>query len=163
MTDTFIGHCELVYKALAERSTIRTNPVTDEPELAFVGAIVPVYKSLNLSQSYYSPIFKTLEDVGAILKVQTGGRGVDTVMLLRGLPDEWPEGLGWKGSRSNPLTEDSRYGRLLELVQEIEKGTIKGIDVILALTELESRVVALESKVQKMEAHSNGNKQKQVK
>jgi hypothetical protein len=154
MTDVFVQHCITVYEALDDRATLKHNPETDTEEKVFVGAVVQVYKSLGISQTYYSPIFRTLEDVGAILRMQKGARGQDTVIVLRGLPDEWPVGLGWKGSRSEPLTEDSRYGRLLEVTQELQEGSINGINVILALTEIETRVGALESKIQKMEAAS---------
>jgi hypothetical protein len=153
MTPTFISHCISVYSALEERAIIKRLPDNSEA-LVFQGAISPVYQSLGISQTYYGPIFQTLEDVGSILKLQRGGRGQDTVITLRGLPTDWPEDLGWKGgslTHAKPLTEDSRYGKILQEVQEIAEGTIGGINVPLALMELEGRVVALESKVQRQE------------
>jgi len=150
MTSTFITHCTSVYNALDERAIIK--PMSDgTEERVFQGAVSPVYKSLGFSQTYYGPIFQTLEDVGSILKLQRGGRGLDTVIALRGLPDVWPEDLGWKGqvlTHAQPLTEDSRYGKILREVQEIQQGTISGINVLTALVELEQRVLALE-KVQR--------------
>ncbi len=152
MTEVFTQHCIRMYKALDERATTRTDD-DGSPERVFIGAVSPIYKSLKISQTYYGPIFQCLEDVGAILKVQQGARGIDTVILLRGLPNVWPEGLGWKGDRSVPLTEDSRYARILLEVQEM-KGSIGGINVVLALQELEQRVVALERQLLKMEGKS---------
>ena len=156
MTPTFINHCETVYRALEERSTLQRLKDGDDVEkeyLTFIGAVTPVYQSLGISQAYYGPIFQTLEDVGAILKMQQGARNIDTIIVLRGLPEvgSWPEGLGWKGKNSDPLTENSRYATLLGEIQEIAEGTIGGINVITALAELEQRIVALESKVSRQE------------
>jgi hypothetical protein len=109
-----------------------------------------VYQSLGISQAYYGPIFETLEDVGSIQKLQRGARGVDTVIVLLGLPEVWPEGLGWKGARENPLTEDSRYGKVLHDVQEIQSGQIGGINVLTALVELDDRLTKLEAMVLKL-------------
>lgn len=153
MTETFNTHCARVYKALDERATYRDNEGVKER--VFVGAVTPVYKLLNISQAYYGPIFKTLEDVGAILKVQTGARGIDTIIVLRGLPEAWPTGLGWDGSKSRPLTEDSRYGRILRDVQEMQDGKIGGVNVLLALSELEQRIIVLE-KALRTEVSPNG-------
>ena len=147
MTPTFITHCISVYNALDERAIIKPLPDGTEGRV-FQGAVSPIYKSLGISQTYYGPIFQTLEDIGSILKLQRGVRGIDTVIALRGLPTDWPEDLGWKGGRSEPLTEDSRYGKILREVQEIGEGTIGGINVLMALAELEQRVIALE-KVQR--------------
>ena len=150
MTNTFITHCEALYKALEERATIQYTE-SEGNVLVFSGAISVVFRSTGISQSYYGPIFQTLEDVGAILKIQRGAAGVDTVIVLRGLPEVWPEDLGWRGKNSDPLTEDSRYARILVQLQEIEQGNINGISILTALIELEERVVALESKVQRQE------------
>jgi len=150
MTSTFITHCISLYNALDERAIIKPLP-DDTEERVFQGAIGTVYRSLGISQTYYGPIFQTLEDVGSILKLQRGGRNQDTVILLRGLPTDWPEDLGWKGeslTHAKPLTEDSRYAKILREVQEIGEGTIGGINVLMALAELEQRVIALE-KVQR--------------
>ena len=159
MTTTFISHCETVYRALEERATIqllKDGEGVEKQYLTFIGAVTPVFQSLSISQSYYGPIFQTLEDVGAILKMQQGTRGVDSIIVLRGLPEVWPEGLGWKGSRSNPLTSDSRYARLLVEVQEIAEGNIGGINVPLALMELEQRIAALEGKVSRTSTVKKG-------
>jgi len=150
MTPTFIDHCESVYNALAERATVQHSASINADVLVFTGAVSPIYRALGISQTYYGPIFQTLEDVGSILKVQRGTRGIDTIIALRGLPEVWPEDLGWKGSRSEPLTEDSRYAKILREVQEIQQGSINGIDILTALVELEQRVVALENKVERL-------------
>ena len=150
MTLTFIDHCESVYNALAERSTPQHVESVGDNVLVFTGAVSPIYRSLGISQTYYGPIFKTLEDVGSLVKVQRGTRSVDTIIALRGLPEVWPEDLGWKGSRSEPLTEDSRYAKILREVQEIQQGSINGMNILTALVELEQRVVALENKVERL-------------
>lgn len=144
MTATFVSHCEIVYNALLDRSTI--NKETDE--MVFTGAISQVYGSLGISQSYYGPIFDTLEEVGAILKLQRGGRGVDSVLVLRGLPKVWPEGLGWRGRNANPLTSDTRYDTLSLDLQRV-KESIGDLNVIRVLMDFETRLSTLEATARK--------------
>lgn len=148
MTDTFKQHCETVYKALKERATVR--PTSDGTnELVFTGAVSEVYQSLNISQTYYGPIFETLEDIGAILRIQRGGRGIDSVMVIRELPEVWPKGLGWKGRNSRPLTDDSRYATLLLDVQRLQE-SIGGLNVLNAMMDFENRLQRLEAELVKM-------------
>lgn len=137
MTDTFIQHCETVYRALTERATVK------DGQLVFVGKLTDAFKSTGLSMTYYGPVFKTLEDTGAILKIQQGGRNLDSILCLQGIPSEWPEGLGWKGKNSKPLTDESRYGTLLLEVEEI-KQSLGGINIVSVLLDFEQRLKALE-------------------
>ena len=146
MTTTFVEHCVTVYKALEERSTIKVVASEPDPVRVFSGRVSEAYNACNISQTYYGPIFKTLEDTGALLKIQRGGRGIDSVFVLRGLPDVWPNGLGWRGKNSEPLTEDSRYGTILLEVESI-KDSIGGINVVTALSDFEQRLVKLEALV----------------
>lgn len=138
MTSTFINHCETVYNALDERAVIKEN------EKVFSGAVAQVYSMLGISQSYYGPIFQTLEDVGAVLKLQRGGRGVDTVFVLRGLPEVWPEGLGWNGRNNKPLTSSTKYDTLLLDVRRIQE-QIGTLDLVGLLVNLEQRLSRIEA------------------
>lgn len=149
MTTTFIGHCETVYRALDERATIKIIGEPPEEAKVFVGKVVEVFRSLGISQTYYGPVFKTLEEVGAILRIQQGGRNVDTVIQIKQLPTVWPENLGWKGRtvEDQPLTDDSTFAMLLSDVQALKDST-GGLNVVLALAELEQRIEALETHVQ---------------
>lgn len=127
---SMLDHCEAVYRALEERATIK------DDELVFAGGITEVYTSLGISHSYYSKVFQRLEDAGAILKLQRGGRGVDTVIVLRGLPESWPEPLR--------LTNGTRSDTVLREVQEI-KESIGGLNIKEALLDLETRLSKLEA------------------
>lgn len=152
MTETFRQHCETVYKALRDRASLRTTP-EGEQEMVFTGAVSEVYHSLGISQTYYGPIFDTLEDVGAILRVQRGGRGIDSVLVLREMPKVWPEGMGWKGRNSKPLTDDSRYATILLDVQRLQE-SIGGLNVLSAMMDFENRLRKLEAEVVKMKGQS---------
>lgn len=148
MTDTFRQHCETVYNALKDRATLKPTPEGTQ-ELVFTGAVSEVYQSLGISQTYYGPIFDTLEDLGAILRIQRGGRGIDTVLVVRELPMIWPEGLGWKGRNSKPLTDDTRYATILLDVQRLQD-SIGNLNVLDAMMDFETRLAKLEAIVVKM-------------
>jgi len=147
MTDTFVTHCITFYEALEERATLKPLPSGGEA-LVFIGHITPVWNATGISQAYYTPVMNALERVGAVLRIQRGGRSVDTVISLEGLPDEWPDDLGWRGSKA----EDPDYAIIMENLRKINEGTIGGINVITALLEMEERLTALEGKLLKTEA-----------
>lgn len=147
MTDTFIQHCETFYNALNE---VSTNIETDNGVVRrFAGKVTEVWKSTGLAQTYYTPVTKALERHSAILRVQTGGRNVDTVFILNGLPDEWDVD-GWKGQSStftkSDLTFHDKVDKLVTRLEAVEK-SLGGLNVLTALEEQENRIKALEAQI----------------
>jgi hypothetical protein len=140
MTETFVNHCIHMFNALDERAI---NKKLESGELArvFAGSYTDVWKSTKIPQTYYTPIRRSLEKHRAIQIIQKGTKNTDTVLVLFGLPDAW-EVDGWRDSTD--LTNSSRYATLSSDVQELKK-SLGGINVIMALQELERRLVKLEN------------------
>lgn len=141
MTDTFIQHCITVYNALDDRARIQNLKSGDKARV-FAGSYTEAFASTGLSRTYYTSTRKALEKHNAFLVLQRGGRNADTVIVLRGLPENW-EIDGWNDGR---LTKPTEYATLEADVQEIQK-LLGGINVTKALAEFEKRVVALETQV----------------
>jgi hypothetical protein len=157
MTETFINHCAKMYQALHERA-VDKELSSGQTARVFTGSYTDAWKSTGISQTYYSPIRKWLEKNKAILVLQTGGRSVDTVIVLQGLPDT-PEADGWLGNKG--LTESTNYARLAESVAEIKK-SLGGLNIVEILAEFETRVKSLEEQIQ-MFSPRNTNKPKEKK
>lgn len=146
MSETFIGHCVKFYEAL---NAVSIDHSLDDGEVVrrFAGKVTEVYVSTGIAQTYYSPIIKQLEKMGAIHKVQRGGRNADTVYVLNGLPDMldpvW-EGVSANNSGLKTLTSTHSYAKLAEQVRELDN-LLGGINVLEALEELDSRLKTVEA------------------
>ena len=145
MTDTFVQHCITVYNALDEVATTKVT-ISGEEARIFTGKITEIFKATKIARTYYSPILKSLERHGALLKLQRGGRNQDTVYALQGLPSEWDVD-GWNDSTG--LTKVSTYAMLTAEVESL-KSQLGGFNVVEALAEVEKRLVALEEKANKV-------------
>lgn len=149
MTETFVNHCITVYNALDDRAKIHDLKSGDKARV-FAGSYTEVFKATGLSRTYYTSTRRALEKHNAILIIQKGSRGADTVIALRGLPENW-EIDGWNDGR---LTKPPEYDRLRIEVQEqladIKKDT-GGINVAAALMQFESRVEKLEKQVAELQ------------
>lgn len=144
MTDTFIQHCIELYNALDDRAQIKELESGGQARV-FSGSYTDVFHSTGLSRTYYTSTRKALEKNNAILILQKGSRGADTVVVLRGLPETW-DIEGWNDGSGKVLTNAPDYATLRSDVDEIKK-LLGGINVASALLEFQSRVEALEAQI----------------
>ena len=147
MTDTFIQHCITVYESL-QASSITKKLESGENAQVFVGKYAELWTTTGVSRTYYSSVKKCLEKHNAIVVIQRGGRDIDTVIVLRGLPEVWDVD-GWRDGEG--LTTATRYATLSSDVQEIKK-SLGGLNVVKVLSEFEKRVIESEKKIVKLEA-----------
>ena len=148
MTDTFIQHCIELYTALDDRGKIHELP-SGEKARVFAGNYTEAFQATGLSRTYYTSTRKALEKHNAILILQRGGRGVDTVIVLQGLPETW-DVEGWNDGIGKPLTNARDYATLCSDVDEL-KENIGGINVLAALAEFEKRTIELETQVAELQ------------
>jgi hypothetical protein len=109
----------------------------------YEGKVTYLYHSLGISQTYYGSIFKGLQQVGSITKVNRGGRGTaPTAYVLHRKPalDEW------KKLATKPLTRPRDFAILSQQVQDLAQ-QIGGINIGEALVHLEQRLERVEEKV----------------
>ena len=142
MTETFINHCISMYNSLDERA-IAKKLDSGESAKVFAGSYYACWRSTKISQTYYSPVRKALERHGSILILQRGGRQVDTVIVLQGLPDEWDVN-GWRDK--SDLTATTNYAKLASALREVEK-SIGGMNVVKALDSIAKRLDKIESQI----------------
>lgn len=157
MTDTFIQHCISVYQALDDRGKIHELP-TGEKARVFAGNYTEAFQATGLSRTYYTSTRRALEKHNAILVLQKGARNVDTVIVLRGLPETW-DIEGWNDSTGKPLTSAPDYAMLRSDVDEL-KASIGGINLTSALMEFEERVKTLETQVAELQNKSETKRRK---
>jgi hypothetical protein len=157
MTDTFIQHCITLYQALDDRAKILELP-SGEKARVFAGNYTEVYQATALSRTYYSSTRKALEKHDAILILQRGARGADTVIVLKGLPESW-DVEGWNDGSGKSLTNGRDYATLCSDVDTL-KDSLGGINVVAALTEFEKRVKALEVQIEEMSKPKRNTKEK---
>ena len=144
MTETFIQHCITMYTALDDRAEIKTLESGGQARV-FVGSYTEAFQATGLSRTYYTSTRRALEKNNAILIIQKGSRGADTVIVLQGIPETW-DIEGWNDGQGKSLTNPPEYATLRADVDEIKK-LVGGINVASALLEFQSRVEALEAEI----------------
>lgn len=159
MTDTFIQHCISLYTAIDDRAQIQELQ-SGQKARVFAGNYTEVYESTGLSRTYYTSTRRALEKHNAILILQRGGRGTDTVIVLQGLPETW-DIEGWNDGSGKGLTNPPDYATLRSDVDELKKQT-GGINVVAVLAEMEKRTITLEAQVAELQEKLQNGKPKRV-
>jgi hypothetical protein len=141
-----------LYMAMLMESTKEELPQPERGELAteaetrevrvYRGRITETYKSLGISQSYYTRVRDVLTESGSIEYLQQGARGVETVIVLHHAP---PEDFTFKRLTAPP-TPDKLAVRLNEL--EAWRDTLGNLNLQEALRNIEYRLSQLEEKSQ---------------
>ena len=128
-----VRHCATIYATLLAQA---------RKEGEFViwrGKITKMYAETGVPQSYYSAVFKQLEDQGCITYAQKGTRSVESVLVL----DHEPTPEGFIPPPPSPLTDPERYANLREDVEAL-KILVGGINIAEALIEIERRLKEVE-------------------
>lgn len=108
----------------------------------FVGSITDVYKTLGISNQYYTQILRALVETGSVEHVQRGHHKRPSIYQLIHRPTKAQLAefdFLTPRSRRVKVTEDD----LLKRIEELERRVGK-VEVIPALTNLEGRLSALE-------------------
>jgi hypothetical protein len=144
ITNKAVYHHSLkFYDALAKQAT--EEKYGRKTLVVFRGKLVQVYGALGISQSYYQPIRKILEHNGCVEFLQSGSRGIDSVILLHKRPknvDEFIVPPDLEKSPSKTLTDDPEFARLADKVEGLEI-LVGGIDIGTAIVELDRRLKTL--------------------
>lgn len=130
ITEVLATHMVSVYRAMHEDSE------EQEEHRIYVGKLSELVKTLGISMTYYSKIFRALYEGGYATLEDRGGRGKpSTVILLREPTVEELMAL----TLTNP-------GPIMSLVKRMEamETSLGGLYVAGALKEVERRLVALE-------------------
>jgi hypothetical protein len=136
-------HASRYYAGLKEDAN--TEKMHGVDVLIFRGSVVSVFRSLGISQSYYSKIRKRLIDMGCTTLIRQGGRGADTVLVLH----REPTLEDWKNLTDAPLTAALDVAILAQRVEDIAK-LIGGINVKSAIADLALSIESLQREVERI-------------
>ena len=125
-------YCIALFDALKKRA------VKNE----FTGSITEVYKTLGISNQYYTKITKALVETGSVEHVQRGHHKQPSIYRLIHRPTKLQLG------EFDFLTSTRKRGRVseAEILQRLERieRSIRNVDMIAALQNLETRIAFLE-------------------
>jgi hypothetical protein len=110
----------------------------------FRGPLVQTFKSLGVSQVYYSKSIAGLTSLGCITLLRRGARSSPSIVALHHPPHE----LDWLADRGSGkgLTTSPEGAKLRQEIQDIKR-QLGGIDIRAALAEFERRLGELERKM----------------
>ena len=125
-------YCIALYDAMKERAN----------KGVFTGSITEVYKTLGISNQYYSKCTRALVEIGSVEHIQRGHHKRPTVYKLIHRPTKA------QLAEYDFLTPRTRRARvseeeLLTRLQTLER-RVQNVDIVAALTNLEQRIAALE-------------------
>jgi hypothetical protein len=86
MASRLYEHTTALYHALDAAAT--TEPMNGSDARVFRGSIVKAFRSLGISQSYYSEVRRGLLKSESISILQQGSRGIQSVIVLHKEPSE---------------------------------------------------------------------------
>ncbi|HEY1248822.1 MAG TPA: hypothetical protein VGE97_07545 [Nitrososphaera sp.] len=138
-----------LYRALDAAAT--TEQLNGHDERVFRGSIVKVFRSLDISQSRYTEVRRTLLDNDAITILQRGSRNNPSIIVLNGEPDVSSivtlESLG--------LTTPAEAGIVFQELRDLKRriGSIHIPDALVhiqrELQELDNRITKIEQQTQR--------------
>jgi hypothetical protein len=138
------GYSLQFYEALV--ALANKEEVQGQEYLVYRGGITKVFDELKFSRAHYTRIVKTLEEIGAIEIIQRGNPRQQSVVALYGTPNL--ESLGEAYHLTSPSGRRKMGADALDVrVTVIERRLGKELDYVKALSNIESRLQALEKKV----------------
>ena len=143
-----LDHATALYRALDAAATTET--VDGSEARVFRGSIVKVFRSLDISQYYYSEVRKGLIDSDSITIVKQGSRNVESVIVLHKEPSESSlltmETLG--------LTSDAEAAIVYQELRDLKR-LIGSISIPDALVNIERRLQEMNNRIIHVEQHLN--------
>jgi hypothetical protein len=128
------GYCIALYDALEERAEDGT----------FTGSITEVYKTLGISNQYYSRLVHALVEVGSVEHVQRGHHRRPSIYKLLERPTSEQltalDSLTLRTKRAKVSDSD-----LHQRIANLER-SVSNVNIVAALTNLERRLSALEKR-----------------
>lgn len=148
-----VKHSQAIYDLLESKSTKEKLDGRNLP--VFRGKLYETFRESGVSQGYYTPIFRALEDGHYITIVQRGNRSVDSVVVLFERPTDEMDLTG--ASRPARVSPDELEG-IRQEVSQIRQ-SLGGLNIVEALDNLERRLTKLENKqkVKDRKAKTGGN------
>ena len=134
-------HTLALYSELDKLAIVDT---ADTARKIFTGSRVEVFRSLGVSQAYYTTMFAILEEMNCVEYLHRGRSGQPSVMALYHAPtlNEWQD------AYKRPLTKGGSSSNMESRVKLLE-GRLAGIDLGSALVNFEERLTAIELQLRK--------------
>ena len=157
MSAALFSHCETIYTDLQNHS--EQEEIDGQNVLLFRGSKSAIFNDSGISKSYYSSVYKLLEDMGCIITLQNGTRNVSSVIILLRPPT--------MGELPADLTGLAAPARVVaQRISDVET-QLGGINVPIVLADLkklvdkmEVVVDGLDKRVMKLEKESRVAKTK---
>jgi hypothetical protein len=145
MASTVFHHAHKFYTALDERAKDELWDNGAQVRV-FRGKVTIIFRSLEISQSYYGRVKTGLTESGCISFAQVGSRGKPSAIILHHPP--LAEEFALREGR--PLTKTVEAAMLSQRMEGIEN-RLGGMNVVEALANVESRLRDLDSRVRQQD------------
>lgn len=141
-TPKLFDHIVATYDELAKHA------LDKDGKLTFEGSKVEAYRSVNLSQSYYTPIFDALTEMGCIEQVQRGFARTPSVIVLH----KRPVLSEFEGMYRGVLTKPTKLDTLRQQIENLDR-RLPSIDLNGYILSLDQRLSDIEARLSRVERH----------
>jgi hypothetical protein len=145
MASTVFHHAHKFYTALDERATDEVWENGAKVRV-FRGKVTIIFRSLEISQSYYGRVKTALTESGCISFAQVGSRGTPSTILLHHPPSSEEFAL----REERPLTKNVEAAMLSQRMDGIEN-RLGGLNVVEAFANVEGRLRDLDSRLRQQD------------
>jgi hypothetical protein len=141
-TPKLYDHALAMYRELERQA----EPLAKGATLRFEGSKVQAFRAIGISQSYYSPIFDALTELGCIEQVQRGASHLPSVILLHHPPDSDEFAEIYHVALTKPKPLDTLRQEMEDLRRRLPEIDVKSFVISLdaRLTDIEGRLARLE-------------------
>ena len=139
-------HCAALYAELDKHAIVDT---ADKNRKVFTGSRVEVFRSLHVSQAYYTQLYSVLTEMGCAELLYTGRAGQPSVMALY----HPPELEVFRAAYKRRLTNRDAPSTLEARVDQVER-SLKGIDLAGTLVNFEERISQIELQQRKADGET---------
>ena len=127
--------------ALNLYESLQAKAVVKDDELVFSGSLVEMFRSLKISQGYYSDVTRGLYTLGCMQMKQRGARSSPSIIVLHNPPTVE----AWAALADSDLTTRPSGATMLEKQLENLERRMGGMDIVEAFADHEARIVQLEN------------------
>jgi hypothetical protein len=141
-------YAHALYHALDAAAT--TEPLDGQDARIFRGSVVRTYRSLDISNSYYSEVRRFLLETESVTFIRQGSRGNESVIVLHKEPDA----NSIVTLQSLGLTREVEAGRVFQELRDLRR-LIGSISIPDALVNIEQRLQEMEHRITRVEQQLN--------
>lgn len=153
----FKTYCDDLYKEFKKNSWVDEELTQEEGTEVVVweGYMIDAFRAVDVPKAYQSKVSRQLKQLKCIEVLQSGARNTHSKLRLL----QSPQSVDWQPPAPRRLTDRSEFAKLVADLKIVQR-RLGGLDIAVALSEIDKRVLVLEAQLAQMEEKLSGSQTK---